>query len=104
LLPELLPGYRGKFVAIHEGKVVDSDADDIALVQRVHAQVGYVPIHVGLVSEQPVIVRIAHYRKYHAREESLLTPGASYPIWSPFDAFDAARVLNQLLDCPALPD
>ncbi len=69
LLPELLPEYRGKFVAIHEGQVVDSDADDIALVQRVHARVGYVPIHVGLVTDQRSIVRIPHYREYHPREE-----------------------------------
>jgi hypothetical protein len=35
-----------------------------------------------------------------AREErvDLLPAGASCPIWSPFDAFDAARTLMQLLD------
>lgn len=69
LLPELLPTHRGKYVAIHEGKVLDSDTDDIALVQRVHAQVGYVPIHVGLVIDQPAIVRIPHYREYYPRTE-----------------------------------
>jgi hypothetical protein len=64
MLPELLPEYGGKFVAIHDGRVVDSDADDITLVRRVHARVGYVPIHVGLVSEQPPPVRVPHYREY----------------------------------------
>jgi hypothetical protein len=55
LLPQLLATHGGKFVAIHDEKVVDADADDIALVQRVHAKFGYVPIHVGLVqNEQPV--------------------------------------------------
>jgi hypothetical protein len=29
-------------------------ADDIALSQQVHARDGYVPIHVKLVTEQPV--------------------------------------------------
>ena len=28
----------------------------------------------------------------------LLQSGASYPIWTPFDAHDAARSLQQLLD------
>ena len=69
LLPELLPRYRGKFVAIHDGQVVDSDTDDIALVQRVHARVGYVPIHVGLVTDQPPVARIPHYRQYRPRGE-----------------------------------
>jgi hypothetical protein len=58
LLPELLKTLRGKYVAVHDGQVVDSDADDIALIQRVHAKVGYVPIHVGLVAELQPIIRI----------------------------------------------
>lgn len=35
-----------------------------------------------------------------AREEGLpeLRPGAEYPIWSPYEAFEAARVLEQALD------
>ena len=28
----------------------------------------------------------------------LLQSGASYPIWTPFDAYDAASSLQQLLD------
>jgi hypothetical protein len=65
LLPELLATYRGRYVAIHKGQVIDSDLDDIALVRRVHTQVGYIPIHVGLVSDAPALVRIPHYREYH---------------------------------------
>ncbi len=60
MLPELLATHRGRFVAIHEGRVVDDDADDIALVRRVHKQIGYVPIHVGLVTNQPPVVCIPH--------------------------------------------
>ena len=63
LLPELLKTHRGQHVAIHEGQVVDSDADDIALIQRVHAKVGYVPIHVGLVVEPQPVYRIPYYRE-----------------------------------------
>jgi hypothetical protein len=55
MLPELLETHHGQYVAIHDGKVVDSDANDIVLIQRVHAKVGYVPIHVGMVAGvQPV--------------------------------------------------
>jgi hypothetical protein len=64
LLPQLLETHRGQYVAIHDGQVVDADADDIALVQRVHARVGYVPIHVGLVVTPLPVVRIPHYREY----------------------------------------
>jgi hypothetical protein len=64
LLPDLLCTHRGQYVAVHEGKVVDADRDDIALVRRVHDRIGYVPIHVGLVTEQPMVVRVPHYREY----------------------------------------
>jgi hypothetical protein len=64
LLPELLPTYGGRYVAIPDGQVVDADMDDIVLIQRVHARVGYVPIHVGLVTDQPCVVRLPHYREY----------------------------------------
>src|ERR1700680_4373774 len=63
LLPQLLASFRGKYVAIHDGQVVDSDTDDIALILRVQARVGYVPIHVGLVTDQQPIHRIPHYRE-----------------------------------------
>jgi hypothetical protein len=67
LLPQLLGRYQGQYVAIHEGQVIDSDNDDIALIQRVHARIGYVPIHVGLVTDQPLVVRVPHYREYRPR-------------------------------------
>ena len=31
LLPQLLVSHRGQYVAVHEGQVVDCDADDIRL-------------------------------------------------------------------------
>jgi hypothetical protein len=63
LLPELLATYRDKYVAVHNEQVVDSDADDIALVLRVQAKIGYVPIHVGLVTDVQPIIRIPHYHE-----------------------------------------
>lgn len=52
LLPELLAAHRGQFVVIHEGKLVDSGDDKLALALRVLTKVGNVAIHVGLVSEE----------------------------------------------------
>jgi hypothetical protein len=71
LLPQLLaqPEYAGQFVAIHEERVVDHDANDVELVQRVHARVGYVPIHVARVTETPVPERVPHYREYRGLAE-----------------------------------
>jgi hypothetical protein len=69
LLPQLLATHRGQFVALHEGRVIDTDPDDIALIRRVHSRVGYVPIHVGLVTDPQPVVRIPHYREYRPTGE-----------------------------------
>jgi hypothetical protein len=70
LLPELLASHRGKYVAIHDGQVVDCDTDDVALILRVQAKIGYVPIHVGLVTDSPAVVRIPHYHEVHPQGNS----------------------------------
>lgn len=67
LLPQLLSTHEGRFVAVHNEQVVDSDTDDIALIRRVHARIGYVPIHVGRVEKPLPIMRIPHYREYRPR-------------------------------------
>ena len=64
LLPQLLQTHRGEYVVIHEGRVVDSGQDDLALALRFFAEHGNVPIHVGLVTDQPEpVARIPHYRE-----------------------------------------
>ena len=63
LLPEFLATHRGKYVAVHNGQVVDSDTDDVALILRVQAKVGYVPIHVGLVTDSQPLIHIPHYHQ-----------------------------------------
>jgi hypothetical protein len=54
MLPELLREYHGKYVAVHDEQVVDSGDDELALASCVWAKYGYVPIHIGLVTEQPL--------------------------------------------------
>lgn len=69
LLPELLKTHHGKYVAIHEERVIDSGNDPIALIKQVHARIGYVPIHVDRVAEQPSPpVRIPHHQLYRRQE------------------------------------
>jgi len=33
-----------------------------------------------------------------SEEQALLTPGSHYEVWSPYDASDAAKTLNRLLE------
>ena len=62
MLPDLLQTHRGQYVAIHEGKVVDSGDDKLAVALRAYDKYGYIPIYVGLVAERPhKPVRIPHF-------------------------------------------
>jgi hypothetical protein len=53
LVSSLLPTHRGQYVAIHEGKVVESGPDKVAVGLRAYAKYGYIPIYVGLVTDEP---------------------------------------------------
>ena len=53
LLPELLKTLHGQYVAVHNGQVVASGAEQLAVAKRAWERVGYVAIHVGLVTEEP---------------------------------------------------
>ena len=63
LLPQLLQTHGGQVVAIHEGLVVDSGPDDVALIQRVHAKVGYVELCVRRGSRVREVVRVPRRRE-----------------------------------------
>ena len=52
MLPSLLQSHRDKYVAVHNEQVIDSDADEMALILRTLAKVGNVDVHVGLVTDQ----------------------------------------------------
>ncbi len=51
---ELKQKYLGQHVAIHEGKLVDVDADAGVLLRRVRRQFGRAPVMICEVSEQPI--------------------------------------------------
>ena len=70
LLPSLMETHKGKYVVIHEERVIDSDEDPIRLILRVQEVVGRQAIHVGpVVCPQPVI-RVPHYREYRPGKTS----------------------------------
>ena len=63
LLPQLQTTHRGQYVAIHDGQVVDSGEDKLALALRVLTKVGNVAIHIGLVTDQPAPVSRSGVRR-----------------------------------------
>jgi len=65
LLSELLEPPLGEFVAIHEGRVVESGPDKIEVARRANARLGYLPIYVGQVAATPADpVRIPSQRRF----------------------------------------
>ncbi len=62
MLPHLLQTRRGRYVAVHEGRLVGSGEASLPLAMRVYATYGYVPIYVGLVAEKVRVDRVPHFR------------------------------------------
>ncbi len=52
LKPQLLQTHKGLYVAIHGGQVVDADANNLALAQRVMSRLKNKPFYLQLVSEE----------------------------------------------------
>ena len=50
---ELLSRYRGRYVAVHDGRVVDDDMDRRSLYLRVRARYGATPVLIREVTELP---------------------------------------------------
>lgn len=46
------PKYANKYVAIHNGQIVDFDSDRVALADRVYAKYGYIPILIKKVETE----------------------------------------------------
>lgn len=64
LLPELLRTHLGEFVAIHEGRVVESGVDKIEVARRAYERFGYIPIFISRVDAgPPAPVRIPSPRR-----------------------------------------
>ena len=70
LKPQLLATHVGQYVVIHEGQVVATGDDEVALALKFFSEHGNVPVHIGLVSEgaEPP-ARIPHYREVPAHRD-----------------------------------
>jgi hypothetical protein len=67
----LLATHAGQYVVVHDGAVVDSGPDDVALAMRFFAQHGNVSVHIGLVAAGPeAAARIPHYRQQGSGDEA----------------------------------
>ena len=53
LLPTIIATHRGKYVAIHQGTLVGSGDNQTEVALLAYSKYGYVPIYVGLVSDEP---------------------------------------------------
>ena len=63
LLPDLLKTHQGKYVAIHDERVVGEGDDKVEVALAAYRQFGYVEIYVGLVKNPPgETVRMTRYR------------------------------------------
>ena|SRR5438046_1164063 len=52
---QLLRRYKGQYVAVYEGRVVDHDPDDEALACRLFVKLGDVPFYIARVEERPTV-------------------------------------------------
>jgi len=48
------PNYSGKFVAVIDGTVVDSDPNEITLSKRVYTTYGYIPILIQKIADERI--------------------------------------------------
>jgi hypothetical protein len=58
LEPSLMENYRGKYVAIKDCQMVDSDEHKLTLIKRVYEQLGYGPLYVHKVGEPVRVARL----------------------------------------------
>ena len=56
--PELLKTHKGLFVAIFNGKFIDSDTDESKLAERVYSQHGYRTMLITEVEETPKVYQM----------------------------------------------
>ncbi len=57
-LPSLLRRYKGRFVAMYQGRVIGYDRDDEELGRRMYEKFGEVPFYVAKVVQPPTISEV----------------------------------------------
>lgn len=51
---QLLAHYKGQYIAMFRGEIVDNDVDDIALSRRIRSQYGSTPVLITPVLDEPI--------------------------------------------------
>lgn len=80
-------GFRGKFIAIWDDTIIDSDDDFSQLAKRVYDQVGYLPIYMPLVGGQTLEHELEEGYRVTGTENSQLAEFAlpivleTWPAW-----------------------
>jgi len=62
MLPELLQEYRGRVVALHNGRVVEVGDSKVEVSERVHQRLGDVTVYIQRVSEQPRVYKFPYFK------------------------------------------
>lgn len=62
LEPSLMATYKGKYVAVRGGQVVDNDEDKMRLITRVYDRLGYGPMYVHKVGRPLRVAKIVSPR------------------------------------------
>ncbi len=52
LLPALLATHEGQYITVYQGRVIAEGRDQVEVAKQAYAQAGYVPIYVGLVTQE----------------------------------------------------
>jgi len=55
LHPQLIQQYLGQFVAVHNGRIVDADADFEVLFLRLQEYLGEIPVLIRAVNTEPTL-------------------------------------------------
>jgi len=53
-----LEPYEGRYVAVYEGRIVDSDPDEAGLAERFYSNYGYVPVYIHKVGIEDDLVDV----------------------------------------------
>ena len=62
LSPIVQTQHRGRFVAIHAGRIVDSDVNRQDLVKRFFERNGNVSVYIGYIGESPVAYQVTPFQ------------------------------------------
>ena len=56
--PSELEPHQGKFIAVYQGSIVDSDADEAELALRFYRVFGYVPVYIHAVGLEDDVIDV----------------------------------------------